>query len=228
LKRRYSVLHKVTELRGDKIAAKDGEIGRVEQVYFDDESWRVRYFVVNTGGWLSRRKVLISPAFVDRSKSSEEALTVGLTRDQVQQSPEVDADKPVDRQYEEAYARYYGIPLYWAPPGEAGLSTVQRSAERARKLEEAKSKASESHLRSSDEVIGYSIQASDGKIGHVEDLRIDDGNWAIADLVVDTRDWLAGRKVLVPQSAIQDIDWNTKQLRLRMSRRDVEQACPAP
>ena len=221
------MLHKVKDLRGDTIAAKDGEIGQIEQVYFDDEGWRVRYFIVDTGGWLSGRKVLISPASVDRARSSEDALAVALSREQVEHSPGIDTDKPVDRQYEEAYARYYGTPLYWAPPEGVGLRTGQRSGRRARKLEEAESEAARSHLRSSGEVIGYSIQASDGKIGHVEDLRIDDHDWAIADLVVDTGAWLPGKKVLVPRIAVKDIDWGTREVRLRMTRQDVAQSCPA-
>src|SRR3989337_795513 len=115
------MLHRVKDLRGDKIAARDGEIGQVDQVYFDDQDWRVRYIVVDTGGWLSGRKVLISPVSIDRAKSSENAIAVGLSREQVKHSPSIDADKPVDRQYEEAYARYYGLSLYWAPPEAAPM-----------------------------------------------------------------------------------------------------------
>src|SRR5688572_12910010 len=221
------MLHKVKDLRGDTIAAKDGEIGRVDEVYFDDEDWRLRYFVVDTGGWLSGRKVLISPVSVDRSKSTEDALAVALSRDQVEHSPDVDADKPVDRQYEEAYARYYGYSLYWAPPEAAGMPTVERSGKRARQLKEAERKAGESHLRSSDEVIGYSIHAADGPIGHVDDIRIDDRNWAVSDLVVDTRDWLPGKTVLLTPSAVKDIDWSARQVRVAMRREEVERACPA-
>jgi sporulation protein YlmC with PRC-barrel domain len=221
------MLHNVKELRGDKIAAKDGEIGRVDQVYFDDEDWRVRYFVIDTGGWLAGRKVLISPVSIDRNKSSEHAIAVALSREQVEHSPGIDADKPVDRQYEEAYARYYGYSLYWETAEAAALPTVERSARRAEKLKRAERKAAQSHLRSSDEVIGYAIHAADGKIGHVDDIRLDDRNWAVTDLVVDTRDWLPGKKVLIPPSAVEDIDWNTREVRLRLSRAGVEQACPA-
>jgi sporulation protein YlmC with PRC-barrel domain len=221
------MLHNVKDLHGDKIAASDGEIGKVDQVYFDDEDWRVRYFVVDTGGWLSGRKVLISPVSIDRSKSSDNAIAVALSRDQVEHSPSVDADKPVDRQYEEAYARYYGYSLYWAPPEMAAMTTVERSGKAERQLKKAERKASESHLRSSDEVIGYSIHAADGRIGHVEDIRVDDRNWAVSDLVVDTRDWLPGKKVLVPPSAVEDIDWSAREVRLRMRREEVNRACPA-
>ena len=222
------MLHNVSDLRGDKIAARDGEIGKLDQVYFDDEAWRVRYFVVDTGGWLSGRKVLVSPVSIDRSKSNEHAIAVGLSRDQVEHSPGIEADKPVDRQLEEAHARHYGYSLYWASPELAGTTALERSGDSARELKKAERKAERSHLRSSDEVIGYSIQALDGKVGHVEDLRLDDRNWAVSDLVVDTRDWLPGRKVLVPPSAVENIDWSTREVRLRMSRADVERSSPAP
>lgn len=222
------MLHNVSDLRGDKIAASDGEIGRIDQIYFNDDDWHVRYLVVDTGGWLSGRKVLVSPVSVDRSKSSDHALAVGLTREQVEHSPSVDADKPVSRQYEEAHARYYGYPLYWASPEAPVMPPPDPAGKLARQLKAAERKAGESHLRSSDEVIGYSIHAADGRIGHVEDLRIDDRNWAVSDLVVDTRDWFPGRKVLVPPSAVENIDWSTREVRLRMSREDVDRSCPAP
>jgi sporulation protein YlmC with PRC-barrel domain len=222
------MLHKVKDLKRDKIAATDGDIGHVEQVYFDDEDWRVRYFVVDTGGWLSGRKVLISPISIDQSRSSESEIAVGLSRKQVEQSPNIDADKPVSRQYEEAYSRHYGYSLYWAPPEAAGLTTLERGADKAQKLEEAERKASESHLRASEEVIGYSIHAADGKIGHIDDLLVDDRNWAIADLVVDTRKFLSSKQVLVPPSAVEAIDWETKEVRVRLRREDVEPSAPAP
>jgi sporulation protein YlmC with PRC-barrel domain len=190
------MLHRVKELTGDTIAASDGEIGRVDEVYFDDEGWRVRYLVVDTGGWLAGRKVLISPIAIDRSRSTESAIAVGLTREQVEHSPGIDADKPPD-------------------------------AKAVRELKQAERKAGESHLRASGEVIGYSIQAADGAVGHLDDLVVDDRNWAIADLVVDTRNWLPGKKVLVSPSAVEEVDWRSREVKLRMDRREVEQRAPA-
>jgi len=171
--------------------------------------------------------VLISPASIDRAKSTEDAICVDLSREQVEHSPDVDTDKPVSRRYEEAHARYYGYAYYWAaggmpiaiPPGPVDEKAAQE-------LKEAERKAAESHLRSSGEVIGYAIAANDGDIGHVEDLLVDDETWSVADLVVDTGDWLPGKEGLVPPSVVEDIDWNTRELRLRM-RRDEIQRRPA-
>ena len=218
------MLHKVKDLSGDRIAARDGEIGRLDQVYFDDQEWRVRYFVVDTGGWLSSRKVLISPLSIEREKSSGEAIAVALSREQVERSPDVDTDKPVARQYEEAYARHYGYSLYWAPPEATGMTTRQRAREEDRRLKETAREASQSHLRSSGEVIGYAIHAADGAVGHIEDMLVDDRDWTIADLVVDTRDWRPGEKVHVPPSAIENIDWESKEVRLRMRREELARA----
>jgi hypothetical protein len=107
------MLQKLKDLRGDRIAASDGDIGTLEALYFDDREWRVRYLVVDTGGWLSGRKVLIPPLAIHREKTTKRALAVALSRAEVEGSPGIDADKPVSRKYEEAYARLYGVPLYW-------------------------------------------------------------------------------------------------------------------
>src|SRR5437899_6243990 len=106
------MLHKVKQLTGDVIVATDGPIGQVDEIYFDDQAWNVRYFVVDTGGWLGGRKVLISPESIDRQHSSETGISVTLSRKQVEDSPGIDTQKPVSRQYEEIYARYYGYPFY--------------------------------------------------------------------------------------------------------------------
>jgi sporulation protein YlmC with PRC-barrel domain len=94
--------------------------------------------------------------------------------------------------------------------------------EEARELKAAEREAAQSHLRASSEVIGYSIHAADGAVGHVEDLLIDDRNWAIADLVVDTRNWLPGKKVRVPPSAVDAIDWKSREVKVRLRREEIE------
>src|SRR5690242_9263843 len=107
------MLHTVKKLDGCRVLATDGAIGRVKEVYFDDEQWVVRYLVVDTRGWLSGRSVLISPYAVKFIAWDSEAIAVNLTRDQVQHSPDIDTDKPVSRQREAEYHRYYGYPQYW-------------------------------------------------------------------------------------------------------------------
>ena len=110
------MFRKVTQLQGSPLRATDGEIGTVDQFYFDDETWAIRYLVVNTGSWLMGRRVLISPIAVGKTDWESGQMEVGLTKQQVEGSPDIDTHKPVSRQHEAEYLAYYGYPLYWSGP----------------------------------------------------------------------------------------------------------------
>jgi hypothetical protein len=218
------------DLRGDAIVARDGQIGSVNDVFFDDASWTVRYLVVDTGKWLPGRKVLISPHSVQQEARAADEIAVNLTREQVERSPGIDADQPVSRQFEKAHADYYGYPFAvdaaamggGAMPLGTPMSATGEDRRRQAQLERA---ARESHVRSGREVVGYSIQAADGPIGHVEDFLVDDEKWTIADMVVDTRNWLpGGKKVPVPPSAIAGIDWHKRQVQVRLTSEELRRA----
>jgi sporulation protein YlmC with PRC-barrel domain len=230
------MLHSVKELRGDTIVALDGEVGAVSDVYFDDERWGVRYLAVRAGGPAALRQVLIPPSSIDRNRSTEQAICVDLTRDEVKRCPEPRRARDVSRSYEMALARYYGFPYYWVGPElwgpaprpvgaeearEAGRSTALEMQEHA---EARGDEAEQSHLCSGEDVVGYRLEASDGAIGHVEDVLFDDETWSVAHLVVDTREWLPGRKVLVSPGLIERVDPVHRSVHVRASRREVEQA----
>jgi sporulation protein YlmC with PRC-barrel domain len=168
------MLHKVKDLQGDAIVAADGEVGSVDDLYFDDEGWDVRYLVVNARRWIPGRKYLLSPVAIDRDRPLTEGdIRVDLTREQISRCPTV---------------------------------------------------VSESHLRSSAEVIGYGIEATDGSIGRVADLVVDDETWAITDVLVDSRQWLPGKLLLISPEVIERIDWPEKKVHLRLARGDILQA----
>ena len=200
----------LNDLVGYTIRANDGDIGKVHEFYFDDQSWTIRYVVVDTGGWLSGRKVLISPVAFDRPDWETCTFPVNLTKEQVRNSPSIDTDKPVSRQHEAELHGYYGWPVYWA--GGALFGGVQASPllvmETVREDEASPEEPdSDTHLRSTSQVTGNHIEATDGEIGHVEDFVVDDETWAIRYLLVDTRNWLAGRKVLVSLRWIKRVSW---------------------
>jgi uncharacterized protein YrrD len=233
-------MHTIKELNGAEIVARDGAIGSVDDVYFDDERWAVRYLVVDTGNWLPGRKVLISPASVPAQESSADEIRVALTREEVRSAPDTSEDPPISRLLEAAHARHYRYPYYWGGPYLWGAAAVPlarltpEEAQRARPSEYGEmeqmmeQRARESHVRSGAQVLGYSIRAADGELGHVEDFLIDDENWAIAGMVVDTRNWLPGKKVLVPPEAISSIDWSSREVRVRLKRAELERAPEAP
>ncbi len=107
------MLRSMHDLQDYAIRATDGDIGHVKDFYFDDEWWAVRYLVVETGTWLSDRKVLISPIAIGRPNWTDKVLPVSITKEQVKDGPDIDTEKPVSRQHEISYLGYYGYPYYW-------------------------------------------------------------------------------------------------------------------
>src|ERR1039458_279431 len=198
-----NMLTNATHLKGLAIRATDGELGTVEQFYFDDETWAIRYLIVETGGWLGGRRVLISPFSVIQTDWEARQLDVALTKQQVENSPEIDMHQPVSRQHEAAYLGYYGYPCYWGGPYlwgpafyPAGLKSPTNAFAEATAAR-ARQESTDSHLRSSEAVTGYNIEAADGEIGHVDGFVVDDEAWAIRYIEVATRNWWPGKKVLV-------------------------------
>jgi hypothetical protein len=212
------------------IHATDGELGSVTQLYFDDETWAVRYLVVDTGGWLGGRQVLISPFSIIRTDSDAVRLDVALTKKQVENSPNIDTHQPVSRQHEAAYLGYYGYPYYWDGPnlwgpgfypvGFAVPATASTEAMAKRTREESK----DSHLRSTETVTGYHIEAADGEIGHVDGFVVDHEAWAIRYIEVATRNWLPGKKVLVSPSWIERVSWADSRVYAGLSREAIKDA----
>ena len=110
------MLYTAKTLKGYKLDSLDGEIGKVKEFYFDDRHWTIRYLVADTGNWLPGRQVLISPYALVAVNKSEEHISVDLTKKQIEDSPSLNSDKPVSRQFEENYYGYYGWPTYWSGP----------------------------------------------------------------------------------------------------------------
>jgi hypothetical protein len=100
------MLRTLKDFENCAIGATDGDIGRVKGLYFDDHAWAIRYLIVDTGSWLSGRKVLISPISIHKPDWTANSLPAAITRDQVQSSPDIDTDKPVTRQHEVQYLGY--------------------------------------------------------------------------------------------------------------------------
>jgi len=221
---RTIMLNKAKTLKGYKLDSLDGEFGEVKEFYFDDHHWTIRYLVANTGNWLTGRQVLISPYALVAAIKAEEHIAVNLTKKQIEGSPSLNSDKPVSRQFEESYYGYYGWPMYWGGPFMWGpYPYISRDREQWKKSTQDE-KAWDSHLRSTDSVQGHNIQALDGEIGHVEDFIIDDETWAIRYLIVDTRNWWPGKKVLVSPRWIERVSWSESKVFVNLSREAIKQS----
>jgi uncharacterized protein YrrD len=218
------MLIRAKSLNGYKLHSRDGEIGRVEQFYFDDKHWAIRYLVANTGGWLSGREVLISPYALGDINTEKQDLAINLTKKQIEGSPSLETDKPVSRQFEEDYYGYYGWPVYWGGPYMWGAyPNVERDHE-MRHDHNKGGKPWDAHLRSTHAVSTYTIQAADGELGHVGDFVIDDQAWAIRYLIIDTRNWWPGKKVLISPKWIERVSWDESKVFVNLSRETIKKS----
>lgn len=220
------MLIRVKKICGYKLHGKDGEIGKLKEIYFDDAYWTVRYMVVDTGTWLDGHKVLLTPHAVRKINCDERYIDVNLTNKQIEESPPLESHKPVSRQYEEEYYGYYGWPRYWEGPYMWGAYPYIGFSEiDLPKPEPKKSQVtSDSHLRSTSDVTGYTIHARDARFGDVADFIIDDITWQIKYLVIDTIKWLPGKKVLISPEWIQKIDWVESNVYVDLSKEAIKQA----
>ena len=218
------MLSKAKTLTGYKLHSRDGEIGKVKEFYFDDRHWTIRYLVANTGNWLTGRQVLISPYALVAVNCDTHDIVTDLTKKQIEDSPSLNSDKPVSRQFEDSYYWYYGYPMYWSGPYMWGphLSPV-RDRTKWRTSPQGE-KAWDPHLRSTGAVSGYHIQSTDGEIGHVEDFIIDDETWAIRYLIIGTQNWWPGKKVLVSPRWIERVSWSESTVFVNLSRATIKQS----
>jgi hypothetical protein len=217
-----------TFLKGLAIRATDGELGTVKEFYFDDDTWTIRYLIVETGGWLLGREVLISPISIIGVDWKNNRLDVALTKKQVEHSPNIDIHQPVSRQDEADYSGYYAYNYYWGGPYMWGSAFYPADLSRNGLMEVAKEKvrreSAYSHLRSSETVTGYHVESTDGEIGHVTGFVVDDEVWAVRYLEVATRNWLPGKKVLVAPAWILRVSWMDSNVYAFLSEEDIESA----
>ena len=238
------MLRTLEELHDYTIGADDGVIGHVKDLFLDDKAWVVRYLVVDTGGWLFGKKVLISPMAIGKPNWAGRLLPVSITKEQVKGSPDVDTAKPVTRQHELELSGYYGFPYYWGGggywgggiypgmmlAGYGGFGSPQAIREESQnaqaRAQQARETEDDPRLRSCKAITGYNIHASDGDIGHVCGMLIDDETWAVRYLIVDTSNWWVGHQMLVAPQWIEGVRWAEGTVSVKLTRQQVKDAPP--
>jgi len=219
------MLENIKSLYGYKLAALDGDIGRVQDFYFDDKAWVVRYLVADTGSWLSGRQVLLTPhTFGDLDREGR-ALSVNLTRKRIENSPTIELHRPVSRQYEIDYYQYYGWPAYWNTAAWAGFGdcpVVVAPSEDQIEAQRSHPHREDKHLRSTRAVTGYAIHAADGEIGSVRGFIVDDKTWTIRDLVAEAGHWYSGKEVLIASAKIGRISYEDSRVFVNLTRSAIQ------
>jgi hypothetical protein len=223
------VLHLAGKIRGAPVIATDGEIGSVEDFFFEEDRWTVRYLFVDTGRWLSGKRVVISPMSV-AGAWSRAGVQVSLTRDQVWHSPQIE-DHALTRASEADVLKYYGYPIYWGAAGVWGAfenpaALVAQPTAPPRQPDGPVIDLDAHHLRSTRRSTGYHLHASDGEIGHVDDFLIGEESWRIRYLLVDTSNWIGGRSVVVLTEAVTRIDRDRGTLHVAATRDEVRSSQP--
>jgi hypothetical protein len=216
------MLRSLNGLLGYNIEALDGTIGTVYDFYFDEIDWALRYLVVDTGMLLSGRKVLIVPAALGQPDWATRLFPVNHTEDEIKASPGINLDQPVSRKSESALHEYYQWAPYWAPgfpspsmPAPIPPKPLERVPEEGRR---------ETHVRSLREITGYHVACTDKDIGHVDDFIAEIGSWHIKMVVVDTRNWLPGKHVLLAIEWIDRLARDTKKVHFNLPAATVKDA----
>lgn len=217
------MLTRTANLEGFAIKATDGEIGTLNQFFFDDETWTIRYLVVETA-WVGRHRVLISPFSIVNVDWNDTCVDVTLTKKQVENSPDIDTHQPISRRNEVGYLNYYGYPGYWGGPYLWGSANFPSAFEIPPPVIVESGKSPDSHLRSTTAVHGYGIESADGEIGHVDGFVMDDKTWTIRYLEVATRNWWPGKKVLIASDWIERVSWNDSNVYVSVSREAIKNA----
>jgi len=226
------MLRKTKELQGAQLIARDGQIGQVRDFYIDDQTWTVRYLVADRGHWLPGRQVLLSPFAVTRIMTEPHpSIDVNLTKSQIEASPSIEEHKPVSREYETEYLRFFGWPDYWPGPWlwgpvEAPWAYLPATSQPAPPTQRDTS-LPDSHLRSIRDISGFAghqIQALEQLFGHVEYFLLDDSNWTVRYLVCDTRTWWPGKHFLLSPQWIAWVSWSEHRVYVDLDREAIQRA----
>ena len=237
------MLRRINDMEGCALWGSDGLVGQLSDYYFDDALWIIRYLTVKTGTWLSGRQVIVSPSTIHRADWSERIIYAALSQSQIKSGPDIDTEKPISRQQELHYASHCRSPRYWAEIGPWGIGAYPNSMqpvirdgwsdeqfrvafERSGHCRTQDAKRSNPHLRSGLKVKSYHVHATDGDVGHVHGILVDEFTWAIRYIIVNTSNWWLGREVLIPPERIENIDWADSTVRTRLTRQGIKNAPP--
>ncbi|MBB1309474.1 PRC-barrel domain-containing protein [Pseudoalteromonas sp. SR41-8] len=229
------MLHSADDLKACKIQSVDGDLGKINDLYFDDEGWAIRYLVVTTHNWFFKREVLVSPIALDTPDWPNKMMPVNLSQKQVDHSPDISAHKPVSRQQEIKYFSYYSYPIYWGGTSiwgnglypVAGMlenDTTNQQPNTSEAKQDKTSQNNDPHLRSWQKVKGSVVNGSDGEIGHIQGLLIDEHTFAIRYVIVRANDWWIGHDILVAPHWFNDLKWAESSVKVNHTRAEIQGA----
>lgn len=218
----------IASITGFSILAKDGEIGRVSDLYFDNQQWVARYLIIDTGEWLAGRQLLLPPMAIQSIDWDNKSIFLNLSKDQIEASPAIAFGEQITQQWERDLFANLGWSGYWNGDKLWGKNDVPDASFRPSVEiagQDTPIEQPSSHLTRAVEVIGYRVQGLDDGLGNISDLLVDDHSWEIRWMMVDTRPWWFGGNVLVNIKAIDRMATDTKSIHVNLTKEEVRD-CP--
>lgn len=216
------MLYTLNDLEDFTVNATDGYIGKVKDFYFDDRTWIIRHLVVESGTWLKNRKVLLPGTSIKQVNSESKTLTVDLSMNQVKNGSAIDNDLILSPQTEIDYLSYYGYSFYRNSNGLNESEEEREIAETFAAIDAVRRQYGDRHLRSCKEIVNYNIEALDSEVGHLQGLLLDEENWSVKYLMVNTSNWWLGHQVLIEPQTITGISWGDARIYVDLLRQQVQ------
>jgi len=192
-----------------RIQALDGDIGKCKDVYFDERNWEVRYFVVELGSWFSGTDVLVPPEAV--SPFDGVSMKVELTKEELRGCPDTDSAMPVSLQRQNHERSLYSLACSAATGMNGWLLVVPPVSEISDDIA-----SDDPHLVSCRDICSYDLVASDGDVGAIQDVLIDDCSWNIRFVVASTG--ISGpAERLYGLHLIDSIEWPSSVIRIAVN-----------
>ncbi len=220
-----------SDLRHYEVSNDAENIGKIHDVFLDDESWQVRWLVVGTGHWFSSNKVLLDPRKIVEVFPETRSINVSVSKESIGNAPSAEQDPPVSDQNDQKYGYTVVSQDTLLFPGYAGAmmppTLVERSVATStaeQDLRESIKQSADRHLRSASELDGYTVSATDDTLGPLSDLVINSESWSIDLLALDTSKWLPGRTVVSSPQSVDSISWQDRKLKVKMDKKTIEQS----
>jgi uncharacterized protein YrrD len=211
------MLRSIQDLLACSVTCPDGDLGKIDQIYFDVHSRRVRYLVIDTSAWGYGQKIWVPPCCVHQIDFSSKVVRLNLVQQKMLASPAIDMQGPISRLQEGKLVNYYGCKPYWEethaqcasryPSGAINSTAGGEPEGHERMTLHTNAVNSSVHLLSTRQASGYTIEAVDGPIGHIRDFVFEDETWMIRYLTIDTHEWWQSEtEVLLSTESIDSIE----------------------
>ena len=228
------MLRKLNEIKGFTVQGTEEKLGESSDFYFDQDHFVLRYIVLETDGWLKKEQTLISTDEIEAIDYNKKEIKTAMTAEELENGPGIEKNQPISKLMEEKVVKHYDWPLYWASSAPGGVPNIPAGTKMREKLldfenltEEEKQEREEkldSNLRSLNEISGYEIQAVDKSFGKVKDLFVDEEDWLIRYLLIDTRKILPSKKVIIAPEWIRHISWDRQQVFVKKTKKEIKNA----